>query len=74
MFWTIVLVGMGITSPSIVYIGQFQEEAACQVALKDLQRQNFKGTCIQQQKGTAPSSADPTKKVIYYRFKSVYNS
>lgn len=74
MFWAIVLVGLGVTSPSVIYIGQFQEEAACQVALKDLQRQNFKGTCVQQQKATVTPSVEPTKKIIYYRFKSVYNS
>jgi hypothetical protein len=47
MFWAIVLVGLGVTSPSVVYVGQFQEDATCQVALKDLQRQGFKGTCVQ---------------------------
>ena len=50
MFWAIVLVGLGVTSPSVVYVGQFQDEAACQVAVKDLQRQGFKGTCVQLQK------------------------
>ena len=50
MFWAIVLVGLGVTSPSVVYVGQFQEEATCQVAVKDLQRQGFKGTCVQIQR------------------------
>jgi hypothetical protein len=47
MFWAIVLIGSGITAPAVVYVGQFTEEAACQVALKDLQKQQFKGTCVQ---------------------------
>jgi lysyl-tRNA synthetase class I len=50
MFWAIVLVASGITAPSVVYVGQFQEDATCQVALKDLQRQGFKGTCVQIQR------------------------
>jgi hypothetical protein len=57
MFWAIALIGMGIASPAVTYIGQFQEEAACQVALKDLQRQNFKGTCVQLQRADAPAPA-----------------
>jgi hypothetical protein len=50
MFWAIALIGMGITAPAVTYVGQFEQEAACQVALKDLQRQNFKGTCVQIQR------------------------
>ena len=53
MFWAIALIGMGITSPAVTYVGQFKEEAACQVALKDLQRQNFKGACVQIQQPAA---------------------
>jgi hypothetical protein len=47
MFWAIVLIGAGITAPSVVYVGQFQEQATCQAALQDLQKQQFKGTCVQ---------------------------
>jgi hypothetical protein len=60
MFWAIALVGMGIASPAVTYVGQFQDEAACQVAAKDLQRQNFKGTCVQIQRPTA--TVDTAKK------------
>jgi hypothetical protein len=47
MFWAIVLIGMGTTAPSVTYVGQFQEQAVCQVSLQDLQKQGFKGTCVQ---------------------------
>jgi len=47
MFWAIVLIGAGITAPSVVYVGQFTEQAVCQAALQDLQKQQFKGTCVQ---------------------------
>jgi hypothetical protein len=55
MFWAIVLIGMGTTSPSVTYIGQFQEQAICQVALQDLQKQGFKATCVQLQ-GANPAT------------------
>lgn len=57
MFWAIALIGMGIASPAVTYVGQFQDEAACQVAAKDLQRQNFKGTCVQLQKPAVAAEA-----------------
>ena len=57
MFWAIALIGMGIASPAVTYIGQFTEQEACMVALKDLQRQNFKGTCVQIQRPTAAPEA-----------------
>jgi hypothetical protein len=47
MFWAIALIGIGTTAPSVTYIGQFQEQAVCQAALQDLQKQQFKGTCVQ---------------------------
>jgi hypothetical protein len=47
MFWAIALINMGITAPAVVYVGQFEQQEVCMVALKDLQRQGFKGTCIQ---------------------------
>jgi hypothetical protein len=51
MFWTIVLIGAGINPPSITYIGNFEQQEACQVALKDLKLQtSYKVTCVQQQK------------------------
>ena len=37
MFWAIALIGIGTTAPSVTYVGQFQEQATCQVALQDLQ-------------------------------------
>ena len=53
MFWAIVLIGMGTTAPSVTYVGQFTEQAVCQVALQDLQKQQFKGTCVQIQQAPA---------------------
>jgi hypothetical protein len=55
MFWAIALIGMGTTAPSVTYIGQFQEQATCQVALQDLQKQQFKATCVQIQ-GALPTT------------------
>ena len=60
MFWAIVLIGSGITAPAVVYIGQFEEQAVCQAALQDLQKQQFKGTCVQIQRASTPPPA--TKK------------
>jgi len=60
MFWAIALIGMGIASPAVTYVGQFEQQEACQVALKDLQRQNFKGTCVQIQR--AQSTTEVGKK------------
>ena len=54
MFWAIVLIGSGITAPGVVYIGQFEQQEACLVAMKDLQRQTLKGTCVQIQKAAVP--------------------
>ena len=59
MFWAIVLIGAGITAPSVVYVGQFEQQAICQAALQDLQKQQFKGTCVQIQRAAA---ASPTTK------------
>ena len=50
MIWVIALIGMGIASPAVTYVGQFEQQEACMVAVKDLQRQNFKGTCVQMPK------------------------
>jgi hypothetical protein len=47
MFWAIALIGIGTTAPSVTYIGQFEQQAICQAALQDLQKQQFKGTCVQ---------------------------
>lgn len=47
MFWAIVLIGVGLSSTSVTYVGQFEQQEDCQVALKELQRQNFKGACVQ---------------------------
>jgi hypothetical protein len=49
MFWAIALIGIGTTAPSVTYIGQFEQQATCQAALQDLQKQQFKGTCVQLQ-------------------------
>jgi hypothetical protein len=57
MFWTIVLIGSGITAPAVVYVGQFEEQAVCQAAVQDLQKQQFKGTCVQIQRATAAPPA-----------------
>ena len=53
MFWAIALIGIGTTAPSVTYVGQFTEQATCQVALQDLQKQQFKGTCVQIQQASS---------------------
>jgi hypothetical protein len=53
MFWAIALIGIGTTAPSVTYIGQFEQQATCQAALQDLQKQQFKGTCVQIQQASS---------------------
>ena len=53
MFWAIALIGIGTTAPSVTYIGQFEQQVMCQAALQDLQKQQFKGTCVQIQQAPA---------------------
>ena len=50
MIWVIALIGMGISAPAVTYVGQFEQQETCMAAVKDLQRQNFKGTCVQMPK------------------------
>ena len=51
MFWTIVIISVGIISPNIQYVGQFTEEAQCMNALTTLKNQTYppqlKLTCVQ---------------------------
>jgi hypothetical protein len=51
MFWTIVIISVGIISPNIQYVGQFTEESQCMNALTTLKNQTYppqlKLTCVQ---------------------------
>jgi hypothetical protein len=50
MFWAIVLIGIGTTG--VTYVGQFEQQEICQTALQVLQKQGYKGACVQMQKKT----------------------
>jgi hypothetical protein len=69
MFWTIVIISVGIISPNIQYVGQFTEEAQCMNALTTLKNQTYppqlKLTCVQfPEPPTSPASpSTPAPKV-----------
>lgn len=58
MFWTLAVISLGIVNPIVAYVGNFQEEAACQKALADLKSQNipYKVACVPIQPTTTQSS------------------
>ncbi|MEI6803195.1 MAG: hypothetical protein WCK83_08525 [Burkholderiales bacterium] len=60
MYWTIALIVSGLAAPSVVYVGHFEQGESCHESLKDLQRQSFKGTCVQMTKAEATALAPPT--------------
>jgi len=47
MFWTIVLIGVGISSGSITYVGQFEQQEICTKAAQEFKAQNIKAACVQ---------------------------
>jgi hypothetical protein len=63
MFWTIVIISVGIISPNIQYVGQFTEEAQCMNALTTLKNQTYapqlKLTCVQFPEPPPPSAPPP---------------
>jgi hypothetical protein len=61
MFWTIVLIGAGLSSTSIMYVGQFEQQEICAKAAQEFKVQNMKAACVQMQKGAEISAATPKK-------------
>jgi len=47
MFWTIVLIGVGLGSTSVTYVGQFEQQETCAKAAQEFKAQNIKAACVQ---------------------------
>lgn len=60
MFWTIVLIGAGLSSSSITYVGQFEQQETCTKAAQEFKAQNIKAACVQAKSAEVPST--PAKK------------
>jgi len=60
MFWTIVLIGVGLSSTSVAYVGQFEQQEICAKAAQEFKAQNIKAACVQAK--SAEVSAVPAKK------------
>ena len=56
MFWAIVLIGAGMSSTSITYVGQFEQQEICAKAAQEFKAQGMKAACVQ------AKSADSAKK------------
>jgi len=50
MFWTIVLVGVGLSSTNVMYVGQFEQQETCAKAAQEFKAQNIKAACVQVKK------------------------
>ena len=59
MFWTIVLIGAGLYTSGVMYVGQFEQQEACAKAAQEFKAQNMKAACVQIQK---PDAAATVKK------------
>jgi len=57
MIWTIVLIGAGLYSTSITYVGQFDQPEICAKAAQEFKAQNIKAACVQ-----IPKPAEVQKK------------
>ena len=51
MFWTIVLIGAGLSSTSVTYVGQFEQQETCAKAAQEFKALNKQAVCVQVQKG-----------------------
>ena len=50
MFWTIVLIGAGLASSSITYVGQFEQQETCAKAAQEFKALNKQAVCVQVKK------------------------
>ena len=60
MFWTIVLIGAGVCSTCVTYVGQFEQQETCAKAAQEFKAQNIKAACVQIK--SAEVSSTPAKK------------
>jgi hypothetical protein len=59
MFWTIVLIGAGLSSTTVTYLGQFEQQEICAKSAQEFKAQGMKAACVQIQK---PETTTPVKK------------
>ena len=52
MFWTIVLIGVGLSSTSVTYVGQFEQQETCAKAAQEFKALNKQAVCVQVKKIT----------------------
>jgi hypothetical protein len=50
MFWTIVLIGVGLSATNITYVGQFEQQEICAKAAQEFKAQGMKAACVQVKK------------------------
>jgi hypothetical protein len=50
MFWAIVLIGAGLGSTSVTYVGQFEQQEICAKAAQEFKAQGMKAACVQVKK------------------------
>jgi hypothetical protein len=50
MFWAIVLIGAGLGSTSVTYVGQFEQQETCAKAAQEFKAQGMKAACVQVKK------------------------
>jgi hypothetical protein len=50
MFWTIVLIGAGLSSTTVTYVGQFEQQETCAKAAQEFKAQGMKAACVQVKK------------------------
>ena len=56
MFWTIVLIGVGLSSTSVTYVGQFEQQETCAKAAQEFKAQNIKAACVQAKSAEAATA------------------
>ena len=61
MYWTLILMGLSISGTA--YVGQFDQEAACQKAAQEAKAQGLRAICVQIRPPAAVAPApEPAKK------------
>lgn len=48
--WTIVLIGAGLSSTTVTYVGQFEQQETCAKAAQEFKAQGMKAACVQVKK------------------------
>jgi hypothetical protein len=56
MFWTIVLIGVGLSSTSITYVGQFEQQETCAKAAQEFKALNKQAVCVQAKSAEVPAA------------------